>query len=56
MRTHTLDTKNQKAALHAVATAVPGSSVGTKNHFIDTPQLPNGKLPRRIRRGSVVHV
>jgi hypothetical protein len=59
MRTHTLAEENQIAALHAVATAVPGSSVGTEHHFIDTPQLPNGKFTpriRRIRRGSVVHV
>lgn len=54
-RRHTLDTKNQQAALHAVATAVPGTNVGTEHHFIPTTLLPSGKLTR-IRRGSVVHV
>ena len=55
-RRHSLATKNQQAALHAVATAVPGTNVGTENHFIPTTLLPNGKFTHRIRRGSVVHV
>jgi hypothetical protein len=54
-RRHSITAEHQKAALKAVATAIPGTNVGTRHHNRPLTLLPNGRLTY-IRRGNIVHV
>jgi hypothetical protein len=55
MRRHSITSEHQKAALEAVATAVPGTQVGQRQYFRPLTLRPNGSLTP-IRRGNIVHV
>jgi len=54
-RRHSIPAERQLAALKAVATAVPGTTVGKPQHSRPLTILPNGtRTP--IRNGNIVHV
>ena len=54
-RRHSVTAEHQLAALEAVATAVPGTNVGTRQHYRPLILKPNGALTP-IRHGNIVHV
>jgi hypothetical protein len=54
-RKHSISAKHQLEALKAVATSIPGTTVGTEQHYRPSTLLPNGtRTP--IRPGNIVHV
>jgi hypothetical protein len=54
-RRHSVTAEHQLAALEAVATAVPGTNVGTRQHYRPLIKKPNGALTL-IRHGNIVHL